>query len=149
MRRLQVDLGERSYGIEIGAPLLRAEHLTPLVVGRQVLIVTNETIAPLYLGDVEAAFADFEVATVILPDGEAYKHLQQLDAIYATALEHRFSRNATFVALGGGVIGDMVGFAAATYQRGVAFIRYPLPCCRRLTHQLVGKPASTTGWVKT
>jgi len=139
MRRLQVDLGERSYGIEIGAPLLRAEHLTPLVVGRQVLIVTNETIAPLYLADVEAAFADFEVATVILPDGEAYKHLQQLDAIYATALEHRFSRNATFVALGGGVIGDMVGFAAATYQRGVAFIQIPTTLLSQVDSSVGGK----------
>lgn len=139
MRRLNVALGARSYEIEIGSPLLTEAHLAPLIVGRQVLIVTNDTVAPLYLADVTAALSDFEVATVVLPDGEAHKKLDALDAIYATALEHRFSRNVTFVALGGGVIGDMVGFAAATYQRGVAFVQVPTTLLAQVDSSVGGK----------
>lgn len=139
MRRLEVELGDRSYQIQIGAPLLDASHLAPLIVGKQVLIVTNDTVGPLYLAEVEQALADFDVATVILPDGEAHKKLETLDAIYATALERRLSRNATFVALGGGVIGDMVGFAASTYQRGVAFVQIPTTLLAQVDSSVGGK----------
>lgn len=139
MTVLQVDLGDRSYPIEIGAPLLTAAHLRPWIKGRQVLVVTNDTIAPLYLQPLLDALIDFEVAVVILPDGEAHKHLDTLNLIYEKALTQRFSRNATFIALGGGVIGDMVGFAAATYQRGVSFIQIPTTLLAQVDSSVGGK----------
>lgn len=139
MTVLQVDLGDRSYPIEIGTPLLTASHLTPWIRGKQVLVVTNTTLESLYLQPVLEALSEFDVATVVLPDGEAYKQLDTLNAIYETALIRRFSRNATFVALGGGVVGDMVGFAAATYQRGVPFIQIPTTLLAQVDSSVGGK----------
>lgn len=139
MTRLVVELGERSYPIEIGASLLTREMLVAHVVGRQVLVVTNDTVAPLYLDQVLSALAGFEVESLILPDGEAYKTIETLDRIYSAALAARFSRNATLVALGGGVIGDLVGFAAATYQRGVAFIQIPTTLLAQVDSSVGGK----------
>ena len=140
MRTLTVDLGDRSYPIFIGADLIGDSSLyRPYVHGRQVMIVSNETVAPLYLAKVEAALADYQVASVILPDGEQYKNLEVMDRIYTALLEQRFDRRCTLVALGGGVIGDMTGFAAASYQRGVNFIQVPTTLLSQVDSSVGGK----------
>ena len=140
MQTLNVDLGERSYPIYIGKDLLRqADLINPYVVGYQVMIVTNETIAPLYLQQVKDTFSKFDVHTCILPDGEQYKNLEVLNQIFDALLTHRFERKCTLVALGGGVIGDMTGFAAATYQRGVAFIQIPTTLLAQVDSSVGGK----------
>ena len=140
MQTLTVDLDARSYPIFIGKELLgRPELVEPYVTGHQVLLVTNETVAPLYLEKARRAFAKFECETVILPDGEKYKNLETLNLIFDTLLEKRFERRCTLVALGGGVIGDMVGFAAACYQRGVAFIQIPTTLLAQVDSSVGGK----------
>ena len=140
MNKLTVELGERSYPIFIGQGLLgEPELLTQYVRGKQVLVVTNETIAPLYLDKVSDIFSGFELATVILPDGEQYKNLDTLNLIFNALLENKFNRGCTLVALGGGVIGDITGFAAASYQRGVAFIQIPTTLLAQVDSSVGGK----------
>ncbi len=140
VRTLQVDLGERSYPIHIGSGLLGDPRwLAPHVRGRQVMVVSNETVAPLYLERLLPALDGFQVETVILPDGEEYKNLQVLDRIYTALLEHRFDRGCTLLALGGGVVGDMTGFAAASYQRGVDFIQVPTTLLAQVDSSVGGK----------
>ncbi len=140
MKTLTVDLGARSYPIHIGQNLLgRADLVVPHVRGTQVMIVSNETVAPLYLETARAAFADFTVESVILPDGEQYKTLETVDRIYDALLRARFDRQCTLVALGGGVVGDMTGFAAATYQRGVDFIQIPTTLLAQVDSSVGGK----------
>ncbi len=142
MDTVTVDLGERSYPIHIGPGLLgRHGLLDPHIRGRQVLIVSNTTVAPLYL-DATRALLDpdtHQIETLILPDGEAYKTLETVNRIYDTLLEHHFDRRCTLIALGGGVIGDMVGFAAATYQRGVDFIQIPTTLLAQVDSSVGGK----------
>jgi len=142
--RLTVALGERSYPIYIGSGLLANPDLyRPHVRGRQVMIVTNETVAPLYLEQVRAGLAgltpETRLGTVVLPDGEIYKTQEVLNRIYDALLEGRFSRDCTLVALGGGVIGDMAGFAAACYQRGVDFIQVPTTLLAQVDSSVGGK----------
>jgi 3-dehydroquinate synthase len=140
MRTLTVDLGERTYPIFIGTDLVGdAELYRPYVHGRQVMIVSNETVAPLYLDKVQEALGDYRVASVILPDGEQYKNLETLDRIYTALLQQRFDRRCTLVALGGGVVGDMAGYAAASYQRGVNFIQVPTTLLSQLDSSVGGK----------
>lgn len=140
METLQVELGDRSYPIHIGEDIFAdAALLRPHIRSRQVCIVTNETVAPLYLGRLQAALADYTVLPVILPDGEEYKTLDVVARIYDALLEHNFSRSCTLIALGGGVIGDMTGFAAATYQRGVAFIQIPTTLLAQVDSSVGGK----------
>lgn len=140
MKMLQVELGVRSYPIVIGQGLLgRPELVSPYVKGQQVLVVTNDTVAPLYLEQALLAFSQFETATVILPDGEAYKTLEVTNQIFDQLLIHRFDRQTTLVALGGGVIGDMTGFAAACYQRGVPFIQIPTTLLAQVDSSVGGK----------
>lgn len=140
METLTVDLGERSYAIHIGEQLLsRPDLLQPLLRSSQVCIVTNETVAPLYLERVRAALPDRQVIEVVLPDGEAYKTLDTVAMIYDTLLQHSFSRSCTLIALGGGVVGDMTGFAAATYQRGVDFIQLPTTLLAQVDSSVGGK----------
>lgn len=138
-RQLTVDLGERAYPIMIGQGLLGNYDLTPFVSGNQVMIVTNETLAPLYLESVRSCFPGKQVDTVILPDGEQYKEWQTLNRIFDGLLECRHSRKTTLVALGGGVVGDMAGFAAATYQRGVPFIQIPTTLLAQVDSSVGGK----------
>lgn len=139
-RTLHVDLGDRSYPIYIGSGLIGAsERYRPHVQGSQVMVVTNETVAPLYLAQVEAALSGYKLAHVILPDGEQYKTLDVLNRIYTALLEHRFDRRCTLVALGGGVVGDMTGFAAASYQRGVNFIQVPTTLLAQVDSSVGGK----------
>ena len=140
MKRLQVELGERSYPIYIGEHLLtQSDFLTQHIKSKQVVIVTNTTIAPLYLEDVLKKLAAYQVETVILPDGEQYKTLEHVAIIFTALLEKKFSRNATLVALGGGVIGDMGGFAAACYQRGIPFIQIPTTLLAQVDSSVGGK----------
>lgn len=138
-RELTVDLGERSYPIRIGSGLLGEADLSPYVVGSQVMIVTNDTVAPLYLDKVRGCFPGKQVDTVVLPDGEKFKDWQTLNRIFDALLEHRHSRKTTLVALGGGVVGDMAGFAAACYQRGVPFIQVPTTLLSQVDSSVGGK----------
>jgi len=140
MKTINVDLGERSYPIFIGADLLgKAELVTQYIAGEQVLIVSNETVAPLYLKQASAAFDNYNCQVAILPDGEQHKTLQMLNTIFDVLLELRFDRSCTLVALGGGVVGDMTGFAAASYQRGVNFIQIPTTLLAQVDSSVGGK----------
>ncbi len=140
MQTLTVDLGERSYPIHIGANILGdPQWIAPHIHGQQVLVVTNETVAPLYLEKCLAALGDFRTETVILPDGEQYKNLDVLNTIYDALLTHHFDRRCTLIALGGGVVGDMTGFAAASYQRGVNFIQIPTTLLSQVDSSVGGK----------
>ncbi len=140
MRTCPVDLGERSYPIHIGPDLIgHAELYAPHIRGRRVLVVTNETVAPLYLETVRQALAHWQVGTVVLPDGEEYKTLDVLNQIFDALLQGHFDRTCTLVALGGGVIGDMTGFAAAVYQRGVDFIQLPTTLLAQVDSSVGGK----------
>ncbi len=139
-RTLQVALGARSYPIHIGQNLLADPGwYQPHLHGRQVMIVTNETVAPLYLAPVAQALAGYQVAHTILPDGEQFKTLEVWNRIFDGLLGNRFGRDCTLVALGGGVVGDMAGFAAACYQRGVAFIQVPTTLLAQVDSSVGGK----------
>lgn len=138
-RELQVDLGDRSYPIVIGDGLLGKMDLTPYVAGSQVMIVTNETVAPLYLEKARANFPGKTIDAVVLPDGEKYKDWQTLNLVFDALLEKRHTRKTTLVALGGGVVGDMTGFAAACYQRGVPFIQMPTTLLSQVDSSVGGK----------
>ncbi|MEY2863299.1 MAG: hypothetical protein RLY58_1006 [Pseudomonadota bacterium] len=141
MQTLTVALGERSYPIHIGSAIDLQTMLIPMVAGRQVMIVSNTTVAPLYLAHYQDALtqAGKHVATCILPDGEAYKTLDTLTLIYDALLSHRFNRDCTVLALGGGVVGDMAGFAAASFQRGVDFIQVPTTLLSQVDSSVGGK----------
>ena len=142
MKTLYVELGDRRYPIYIGPGLLdRPDLLRAHVPGRQVLVVSNTTVAPLYLDRVRAALAGLRHEAVVLPDGEQYKTLETLDEIFTALLSHRLDRDCTLVALGGGVIGDMAGFAAACYQRGVHFVQIPTTLLAQVDSSVGGKTA--------
>lgn len=140
MRTLHLDLGERSYPIYIGTQLLgNAQLLAPHIHGKQVLIVSNVTVAPLYLDALMPALDGFKVQSINLPDGESYKTLDTLNSIFDALLGHRFNRRCTLIALGGGVVGDICGFAAASYQRGVDFIQVPTTLLSQVDSSVGGK----------
>lgn len=141
MHTLHVELGERSYPIYIGADLLGdTSLLAPHISGRQVALVSNETVAPLYAEAVRAALPPLDLVTeIVLPDGEQFKTLQTLEIIYDRLLEAGHNRSTTLIALGGGVVGDMVGFAAATYQRGVNFLQIPTTLLSQVDSSVGGK----------
>jgi len=140
MKTLTVDLGDRSYPIYIGNNLLTNPQLiSPHIPGQQVLIVTNVTVGPLYLEKVQAALKQFTVQSLALPDGEQYKDLTTVNLIYDKLLSERFDRHCTLVALGGGVVGDITGFAAATYQRGVHFVQIPTTLLAQVDSSVGGK----------
>lgn len=144
MERVAVSLGERSYSITIAAGLFNdPQAFHPLKANDKALIVTNETLAPLYLDAITANLENSGVIvdSVVLPDGERYKSLAILDRVYTTLLEKRYGRDATLIALGGGVIGDLTGFAAATYQRGVRFIQVPTTLLSQVDSSVGGKTA--------
>jgi len=140
MKTLNVDLGTRSYPIHIGTGLLdKPELIRPHVQGSEVMIVTNETIAPLYLERCLTLFDGYDVATTVLPDGEQYKTLDTLNLVFDGLLTKHFTRRCTLVALGGGVIGDITGYAAASYQRGVNFIQIPTTLLAQVDSSVGGK----------
>ena len=140
---VEVELGDRTYPIYIGSGLLAGgDLLRKHVPGNTALVVTNETVAPLYLDRVVAALSEggeIRVETVVLPDGEEHKNVDVLMKVFDKALDARLDRQTTFVALGGGVIGDMTGFAAASYQRGVHFVQIPTTVMAMVDSSVGGK----------
>lgn len=141
MQTLYVELGERRYPIFIGSDLDPNALLEPYIQGRQVMIVSNETVAPLYLARYVAAIEALgkTVATCILSDGEKYKNIEHLNLIFDALLASGFNRDCTVLALGGGVIGDMAGFASACFQRGVYFIQVPTTLLSQVDSSVGGK----------
>lgn len=140
MQCLNVDLADRSYPIYIGSGLMaRAELFSRHIAGRQVCIVTDDTVAPLYLEPLQRLLSDYKVTVVVLPTGEAYKNWATLQQIFDALLAARHDRRTTLIALGGGVIGDMTGFAAASYQRGVDFIQVPTTLLSQVDSSVGGK----------
>lgn len=142
MITLNLDLGANSYPIYIGTGLLeQSSLLTQFLENKSVMMVTNETIAPLYLealrGQLKGNCAHY--AETILPDGEQHKHLETLNLIFTQLLENRYGRDCVLIALGGGVVGDMTGFAAAAYQRGVDFIQIPTTLLSQVDSSVGGK----------
>ncbi|WP_290650066.1 3-dehydroquinate synthase [Aquisalimonas sp.] len=139
-RRLNVALGERSYPICIGPDQLgRAEPLRDWLPGNQALVVTNDTVADLYLDPVLTSLEGLHADALILPDGEAHKTVASCERIWDRLLQRRFERSCTVIALGGGVIGDLAGFAAAAYQRGVAFVQIPTTLLAQVDSSVGGK----------
>ncbi|HXC41598.1 MAG TPA: 3-dehydroquinate synthase [Burkholderiales bacterium] len=144
MRTLRVALGERSYPIHVGSGLLGdAGLIAPLLAQKRAAVVTNATVAPLYLGRLSAALAaaGVDVIPVVLPDGEEHKNWQTLNLIFDALIERRAERRTTLIALGGGVVGDMTGFAAATWQRGAPFIQVPTTLLAQVDSSVGGKTA--------
>ena len=152
MRTLSVNLDTRSYPIHIGAGLLAQTQLIPekLLTGKAV-VITNEIVAPLYLEAVLNGLraGGTECIPIVLPDGEAYKSWETLNKIFDALLSNRCERKTPLIALGGGVIGDLTGFAAATYQRGVPFIQIPTTLLSQVDSAVGGKRRSITRWART
>jgi 3-dehydroquinate synthase len=144
MRTVTVGLGERAYPIHIGEGLLaRADLFLPHLPQRKISVVTNTTVAPLYLEKFSATLrsAGVEIVSVVLPDGEEHKNWQTLNSIFDALLSNRCERKCTIIALGGGVVGDLAGFAAASYQRGVPFIQVPTTLLAQVDSSVGGKTA--------
>ena len=141
--RLNVDLGERSYPIIIGSDLLTDRELIHRLPGKRIAIVTNTVVAPLYLERLSASLqaAGKQCIPIVLPDGEEEKNVENLMTIFTALLEHKCDRKTTLLALGGGVIGDMTGFAAATYMRGVPFVQIPTTLLAQVDSSVGGKTA--------
>ncbi|MFN3398001.1 MAG: 3-dehydroquinate synthase [Sulfurimicrobium sp.] len=142
MQTLTVELGDRAYPIHIGANLLeQADLMVPHLAQKRVAIVTNTTVAPLYLDKLTRTLEQqgVSVLPIILPDGEVYKNAATLNLIYDALLNHRCERKTTLIALGGGVIGDLTGYAAATYLRGVPFIQVPTTLLAQVDSSVGGK----------
>ncbi|MBI3901691.1 MAG: 3-dehydroquinate synthase [Nitrosomonadales bacterium] len=142
MQTLTVGLAERSYHIHIGSGLLaHAELLLPHLPHKRTAVVTNTTVAPLYLEALRTLLQSHgvDVIPIILPDGEEYKNAATLGLIYDALLTHRCERNTPLIALGGGVIGDMTGYAAATFLRGVPFIQIPTTLLSQVDSSVGGK----------
>lgn len=141
MQTLHVELGDRRYPIFIGSQLNPQNLLAPYIKGRQVMIVTNTTLEQLYLQHYQDALhaLDKQVAVCVLPDGEKYKNIEHLNLIFDALLKAGFNRDCTVLALGGGVIGDMAGFAAASFQRGVYFVQIPTTLLSQVDSSVGGK----------
>ncbi|MBL0168106.1 MAG: 3-dehydroquinate synthase [Propionivibrio sp.] len=144
METLNVELGERAYPIHVGQGILeRSGLLLPYLLQPRVAVVTNTIVAPLYLQRFASSLRDagIEVAEIILPDGEQFKNWQTLNTIFDVLLERRSERSTTLIALGGGVVGDLSGFAAACYQRGMPFIQVPTTLLAQVDSSVGGKTA--------
>lgn len=142
MQSLHVSLGDRTYPIHIGQGLLKqAQLILPHLKRKHVAIVTNTTVAPLYLEALTQALQEqgVSVIPIILPDGEAYKTSETLNTIYDALLQNHCERSTTLIALGGGVIGDLTGYAAATYLRGIPFIQIPTTLLSQVDSSVGGK----------
>jgi len=140
LHSMTVPLGERSYPIYIGEGLLRdAAWVGELLKARKTAVLSNDVVAPLYADAIHAARSGAETHDIILPDGEVHKTLATASKIFDELIEHRFARDDLIVALGGGVIGDMAGFAAACYQRGIAFVQIPTTLLSQVDSSVGGK----------
>ena len=149
MHTLTVNTPSHAYPIFIGSGLLeQADTLLKPYLSKSAAIISNETVAPLYLHTLQTALDKLGIAhfSIILPDGEQYKNWQTLNLIFDGLMQHRAERKTTLIALGGGVIGDMVGFAAATYQRGAPFIQIPTTLLSQVDSSVGGKTASNHPW---
>jgi 3-dehydroquinate synthase len=142
MKVIEVNLAERSYPIYIGKSILSDQRLFEQhITSNQVLIITNENVAPLYLQLVEDKLSNVDYETLILPDGETTKSLDSLNLIITCLMERKYNRTCVLIALGGGVIGDLTGFAAACYQRGVKFMQIPTTLLAQVDSSVGGKTA--------
>lgn len=143
MERITVNLGERSYPISIGAGLFNDPALLSLSAKQKVLVISNVTVAPLYADKITAMLDQIgcQSAVLELPDGEKYKSLETFNTVMTYLIEHNYSRDVVVIALGGGVIGDLVGFASACYQRGVDFIQIPTTLLSQVDSSVGGKTA--------
>jgi 3-dehydroquinate synthase len=140
VQRIDVNLGSRSYPIYIGAGAMRLrEAFEQLIPARDVLLVTNTTVGPLYAATITESLAPRRCIEVALPDGEAHKTLANVSRMLDVLIANRFARDCCVVALGGGVVGDMAGFAAACYQRGVAFVQAPTTLLAQVDSSVGGK----------
>ena len=140
LKILNVELGDKSYPIYIGRDLLSDKtYFEKHICGQQVMVVTNSTIEHLYLEKIKNLLVNFEVQVTILPDGEQYKTLETVNSIFDALLEAKFDRSATLIAMGGGVVGDITGFAAASYLRGVDFIQIPTTLLSQVDSSVGGK----------
>jgi 3-dehydroquinate synthase len=140
MFTVDVELGDRSYPIFIGQGLLNKPGLVTSFIGKgKIVIVSNDVVAPLYLENTRQLFSGHDVAEIILPDGEANKNLDAISHIYDRLLAGKYDRNTLLVALGGGVVGDITGFAAATYLRGIHFIQIPTTVLAQVDSSVGGK----------
>jgi 3-dehydroquinate synthase len=137
---LKVDVGHTTYPIVIGSGLLgHGELLNSLIPKGDVAVVTNTTVAALYLDKLRSALSGRRIAQCVLPDGEQFKNQQTLGLIYDALVESRLNRDVTILALGGGVVGDMAGFAAASYQRGVGYVQIPTTLLALVDSSVGGK----------
>jgi len=142
MEALNVSLGERSYPIYIESGAMKnSSFFVPHIRGTKVVVVTNTTLKPLFEQNIRNALTDFEVDIFCIEDGEAYKTLASYEKIMSHLLDNNYGRDVTLVALGGGVIGDITGFVAATYQRGVDFIQVPTTLLSQVDSSVGGKTA--------
>jgi 3-dehydroquinate synthase len=144
VQTVRVALGERSYPVHIGSGLIdRADLVLPHLARRQVAVVTDTTVAPIYLQRFSRPLiaAGVEVVPVVVPDGEASKRWETADVVFDALIEHRCGRDTTLIALGGGVVGDLTGFAAAVYQRGVPYIQVPTTLLAQVDSSVGGKTA--------
>ena len=140
MQRIEVSLGVRSYPILIGAGAMEsALELDKAIPARDVLLVTNTTVGPIYAARLTAALAPRRCIEVQLPDGEVHKTLANVSRMLDVLIANRFGRDACVVALGGGVVGDMAGFAAACYQRGISFVQVPTTLLAQVDSSVGGK----------
>jgi 3-dehydroquinate synthase len=139
-RTITVELGERSYPIVIGSALLGGDFdLGEYLAGRDCLIVSNETVAPLYLDALQVNLSGKSIETIELPDGEAFKTLDTMSTVLDKLVSTGANRDTTVIALGGGVVGDISGFAAACYMRGVAFVQVPTTLLAQVDSSVGGK----------
>lgn len=142
MAQLLVNLGDNSYPITIATSLDNlVSTIAEQVKGRQVVVISNEIVAPLYLENLKKHLPSVSLFTYQMPDGEAYKSLNTFESVQSFLLENRISRDAVLLALGGGVVGDLCGFVAATYQRGVDFIQIPTTLLAQVDSSVGGKTA--------
>ncbi|MFT2091924.1 3-dehydroquinate synthase [Paraglaciecola sp. 2405UD69-4] len=142
MAKLTVELGERSYPILIQANLLEnPEVLTSHLKTNKVVVVTNDIVEPLYYAQLETALAGYQVSKIVLPDGEQHKNLKSFELVITQLLEMSAARDTTLIALGGGVVGDLTGFVAASFQRGMPFIQIPTTLLSQVDSSVGGKTA--------
>ena len=140
MHKVNVNLGDQSYPILIGSNLLEDSSLIDPYLGKgKLVVVTNEVVAPLYLEAVKSMLGGRCAGEIVLPDGEQHKNLEVISEIYDYLLRNKFDRHTTLLALGGGVIGDITGFAAATYQRGIGYIQIPTTLLAHVDSSVGGK----------
>jgi 3-dehydroquinate synthase len=141
LRTLTIDLGDRGYPIHIGRNILEKNLLTPHFARGKILVISNTTVTPLLRPAIDAMLTGYDYNVLQLPDGEIHKNLDILNEIYSFLLDHNYDRSCTLIACGGGVVGDITGFAAATYQRGVNYIQIPTTLLAQVDSSVGGKTA--------